>query len=69
VGEESGIMGDARRLEWTAAGFVDRSDAIRQFVDAVLRDADPTVAVGPAVWDVTAGHDVRRWYFMVGSCD
>jgi hypothetical protein len=63
-------MGEARRRK-LAAGTVDRSDAVRRFAKAVLCSVDHTliVAVGPVVWDVTTGHDVRHWFFMVGSCD
>jgi hypothetical protein len=64
-------MGEARRRKLAAAGFVDRPDAIKRFADAVLRGTQQAlmVTVGPVVGDLTAGHDVRHWNSMVGSCD
>lgn len=43
-------------------------EAISQFTEVVLRDSeDVNVAVGPAVWEIAEGHDVRHWYFCVGN--
>lgn len=64
-------MGEARRRKLANSGFVDRAVVIKQFADTVLRGAarGSTVAVGPVVWDLEAGYDVRHWYFIVGSAD
>lgn len=48
-----------------------RADAVKDFIDDVLRNAGttPVLGIGPVVWDIEAGHDRRHWYFMIASAD
>ena len=66
-------MGEAKRhkLDGEPQRFVNIEHAVTQFADSVLhggRDT-PTIAVGPVVWNIEAGHDRKHWYFMVASTD
>jgi hypothetical protein len=61
-------MGEAKRrkLDGETQQFVNIEHAVTQFADSVLhggRDT-PTIAVGPVVWNIEAGHDRKHWYFM-----
>ena len=77
-------MGDARRRKIRAAlrradesastvavSTGDFAAAVAAFADNVLHGTGdaPNVALGPIVWEIEAGHDTRRWYFMVCSID
>jgi hypothetical protein len=35
----------------------------------VSHAANPTLAVGPLVWQPSVGNSSKHWYFWAGSCD
>lgn len=57
-------MGEAKRRK-----LAGHADYVRDFANEVLSGGVRTVAVGPVVWGVAPGHDVKHWYFTVGSAD